>query len=296
MDGAPIQVVLAATETPGVGPDEVLDYIPLLYRAAWFAGTVVAITAVGWFVLEPAVSRLVRQRNRNNPTVREAITRYVRLASVVVAVLVGVEAAGFGYLIGDSLLVVAAGTLAVGVAGQTVLGSILSGLVLVTDPEFNVGDYVEWAEGAGTIQSITLRVTRVVTPAGELVTVPNTTLTDHVITRPYGRPRHRVAHDVGVDYDADLAEAIEILRDTAVDLDGVAAEPTPAVYVTEFAPDWVSCCVHYWIADPAYDDVREVRSAYAREAKERLEAAGIEFSPPSKHDLEGQVTVATAEG
>lgn len=283
--------VLVATESPGVGPGELLDYLPLLYRAAWFFGTVLGITALGWFVLEPAVSELVRRRNQNNPTIRDVITRYVRLLVLLVALLVGLAAGGFGYIIGDSLLVIAAGTLAVGVAGQTVLGSLVSGVVLVMDPEFNVGDYVEWSEGNGRIQSITLRVTRVVTPTGELITVPNTTLTNEAVVRPYGLPRHRLDHEVGLAYDADLSAALEHLDAATAEVDDIANEPSPRVFVDEFDPDWVTCQVHYWIAEPEHSDVFEVRSAYARAAKARLESAGFTVSPPSKRDLEGEVAV-----
>lgn len=285
------RLVLAAAETPGLGPDELAGFWPLLRRVAWFIVGFGLVGLVGWFVFEPAISRFVRQRNRNNPTIREVTTRWVRLVVVLVAVLVGLGAAGFGYVIGDSALVVAAATLAVGVAGQTVIGSLVSGLVLVADPEFNVGDYVEWPGGSGTIQSITLRVTRIVTPDGELVTVPNTTLTSESVTRPFGRARYRVVEQIGVDYDDDLGTALERMQSAAVDLDVIADEPSPDVYVESFEPDWVRCRVHYWVGEPSRRDVFDVRSSYIREVKQRLEAAGVTISPVSKRDLEGEITV-----
>jgi len=285
-----VDFVLAA-ETPGTGPAELLDYWPLLERLGWFLAAFLVVAIVGWVVVEPAISRFVRSRNRNNPTIRNVITRWLRLLVVAVAVLVGLAAAGFGYVIGDSALVVAAATLAVGVAGQTVLGSLVSGMVLVADPEFNVGDYVEWPEGAGTIQSITLRVTRVVTPDGELVTVPNTTLTSEAVTRPYGRARHRIVDTVGIAYETDVGEALAHMHAVATNLDGVADEPSPDVFVESFESDWVECRVHYWVSDPNREDVLAVRSAYAQALKERLDAADIGISPASKRELLGRVEV-----
>jgi small-conductance mechanosensitive channel len=284
-------VVLAATETPGVGPDDIATFWPVLRRVGWFVVGFGLVTLLGWFVFEPVISRYVRRRNQNNPTIREVVTRWVRLVVVLVGVAVGLGAAGFGYVIGDSALVIAAGTLAVGVAGQTVLGSLVSGLVLVADPKFNVGDFVEWSGGSGTIQSITLRVTRIVTPDGELVTVPNTTLTGEAVTRPYGRARHRIVEQIGVDYDDDLAAALDHMQTVAADLDVIADEPSPDVYVDSFDPDWVTCRVHYWVGEPNRRDVFEVRSTYAREVKQRLEDAGMTISPVSKRDLKGGITV-----
>lgn len=286
-----VGMILAATPSPGVGPGELVDYWPILFRLGWFVVGFLVVLLVGWFVVEPAISEIVRRRNRNNPTLREVITRYVRLVTTIVATLIGIAASGYGHIIGDSILVVAAGTLAVGVAGQTVLGSLVSGVVLVADPEFNVGDFIEWSDGRGRVQSITLRVTRVITPSGELLTVPNTALTDGPIKRPYAQVRYRLLDRIGIAYDDDPAEAMAIVERVAEDLDIVADEPSPKVYVEEFAPDWVTLRVHYWISDPDRSQELGVRSALSIKVKAELEAAGFTISPPSKQDLEGEIGV-----
>ncbi|MFB6309808.1 MAG: mechanosensitive ion channel family protein [Salinirussus sp.] len=282
---------LSAT-TPEVGPGELLDYVPILYQLALFLIASLSVILVGWFIVEPLLSRVVRGRNPNNPTIQDVVTRYLRLVIVCVALLIGVAAAGFGYIIGDSLLVIAAGTLAVGVAGQTVLGSLVSGIVLVTDPEFNVGDYIEWDDGRGRVQSITLRVTRVITPSGELLTVPNTVLTDGPIRRPYAQVRYRLLHRIGISYDDDPSEAMAILQEVAEDHPDIADEPSPKAYVEDFESDWVALRLQYWIADPERQEELRIRSAVATALKDDLEAAGITISPASKRDLEGEVAVA----
>jgi small conductance mechanosensitive channel len=288
-----LQLVLqTATSTPtGVGPEGLAAYWPLVRRGVWFVAGFVAVTLVGWFVVEPLVTRFVHRRNRNNPTIQEAVSRYVRLTVLVVAFFAAAGTAGYGRFIGDSALVIAAGTLAVGVAGQTVIGSIVSGLVLVIDPEFNVGNYIEWEDRSGTVQSITLRVTRILTPNGELVTVPNTLLTGQAITRPYGRGRRRVVEHVGIAYEADVSEALDHLTAATDSVEGIVAGPTPRAYVDEFGGDAVVLRVHYWIEDPRKQDIFGVRSAYARAVKRRLDEAGITISPASKRELLGRIEV-----
>ena len=284
-------VVLQATPTPGLGPDELVDYWPLVRRGAWFLAGFLLTAAVGWFLVEPLVSGVVRRRNRDNRTIQEAFSRYTRVLAVVVGFFVGVGVAGYGQFLADSAIVIAAATLAVGVAGQTVIGSLVSGLVLVMDPEFNVGNYIQWEGGQGTVQSITLRVTRVLTPDGELMTVPNTVLTSKAVTRPYGRGRYRVVEHVGIAYEDDVEAAIEHLAAAAASLDAVLAQPAPSAYVDEFDSDAVVVRVHYWIEDPRRRDLFRVRSEYAREAKRRLEAAGLTISPASKRELLGRIAV-----
>ena len=287
----PTTAVVLQTPTPGLGPEELEEVLPELARLAWFVGGLAVVVAIGWFLLEPAVSRFVRRRNRGNATLQEAITRYVRLLVVVLGALVGAVLAGYGRFLGDSALVVAAATLALGVAAQTVIGSLVSGLVLVHDPEFNVGNYIRWEGGEGVVQSITLRVTRVLTPDGELVTIPNTVLTGGAVRRPYGRGRYRVVEHVGIAYEADVEAALGHLQAAAVEVDAVLAEPPPAAYVDEFGSDAIAVRVHYWIRDPRKRDLFRVRSEFARGAKARLDEAGIAIAPPSKRELLGRIGV-----
>lgn len=285
-----------STVTPGEpGPEEVLDLLPLLVDFAWFLLGLVAVVAVGWLVVEPLVGRVVRRRNRDNPTIQDAIELYVRVLFVALGAVVGVAVAGYGQFLGDSALVVAAGTLALGVAAQTVLGSLVSGLVLVFDPEFSVGNYIEWGDHEGTVQSIELRATRVETPGGDLVTVPNTVLTGEAIVRPYGRERHRLTTRVAVDYEEDLADVLQYVTEAADGVDGVVEEPAPKAYVDEIGEGVVFVDVHYWLERPRPADVLAARSAYTAAVKVRLASEDVTVSPPSEHELGGRLTVDRRE-
>jgi small-conductance mechanosensitive channel len=288
---APLVALQTTTPTPGVGVGELVDYWPTVLRGLWFLAGFLATALLGWFVAAPLVTRFIRRRNRNNPTVEEAISRYIRLLAVVVAVFVGAGVAGYGGFVADSAIVIAAATLAVGVAGQTVIGSLVSGVVLVLDPEFNVGNYIEWSDGEGTVRSITLRVTRVHTQDGKLITVPNTVLTGEAITRAFGQGRLRVDERIGLAYEADVDEALEHLRAAAEEIEAIADGPSPNAYVEELGSDSVVVGGYYWIDDPQNRDILAVRSAYVRAAKARLEAAGIDISPTSEHELQGRIAV-----
>lgn len=292
MVAATLPVVLQTqTATPGLGPEGLVDYWPDLVRLGWFLVGFVIVFAIGWFVVEPVVARAVRQRNPDNPTIQEAISRYFRVIVVVVAFFVGAGVAGYGRFLTNSAIVIAAATLAIGVAAQSVIGSLVSGIVLVMDPEFNVGDYIEWDDGEGTVTSITLRVTRVQTPDGELMTVPNTLLTKQAITRSYGRGRYRVVEHIGLAYEDDVSVALDHLTAAADEVDAILAEPAPRAYVDEFESDAVAVRVHYWIEDPRRRDIYGIRSAYARAVKDRFDRAGLTISPASKRKLLGRIGV-----
>lgn len=284
-------IVQTATPEPGTEIGELVEVWSPLVRFGWFLVGCTIVYLLGRYVVEPTIARSIRRRNQDNPTIQEAISRYVRLVVVVVAVFVGAGVAGYGRFLSNSALVVAAGTLAIGVAGQTVIGSIVSGLALVVDPDFNIGDYIKWPDGEGEVRSITLRVTRVHTPGGELVTIPNTTLTSETVSRPYGRERHRIVEHIGIAYGDDIDRALDHLREAATERSGVLTDPPPSAYVDEFGGDAVVVRVQYWIENPRSRDVLGLRSAYARDVKGRLDREEITISPASQRELQGRIEI-----
>jgi len=278
-------------------PVELTELADPLFQVGGFVVGFVAIVLVGWVVLEPAISRLVRTRNRNNPTLEEAISRYVRVLVLIIAIFVGLAAAGFTGIIGDSAIIVAAGMLALGIAGQSVIGSLVSGLALVTDSRFNIGDYIQWEDGEGIVMSITLRVTRVRTIDGGLVTIPNTKLTDGSVVRPFEGEEVRTSERISVGYDADIESTLSLLTTVAEDIDGILTDPGASVGIEELGDDAVILRVQYWVDTPRLklenprQNLLSVRSTFAQTVKTRLEQADVEISPASKRDLEGRIQV-----
>ena len=271
-------------------PVELTELTDPLFQVGGFVVGFVTVILVGWVVLEPGISRLVRGRNRNNPTLEEAISRYVRVLVVIFALFVGLTTAGFTGIVGSSALVVAAGMLALGVAGQSVIGSLVSGLALVTDSQFKIGDYIRWEGGEGEVTSITLRVTRVRTIDGGLVTIPNTKLTDDSIAKPFEGGTVRTVDRISIGYDADIESTLSLLTTVTEGIDGILTDPGPSVGIEELGDDAVVLRVQYWVENPR-QNLHSVQSSFAQRVKTRLEQADVEISPASKRDLEGRIQV-----
>ncbi|WP_435333786.1 mechanosensitive ion channel family protein [Haloarchaeobius sp. TZWWS8] len=267
------------------------EYYALLLPVLKFALGFLAIYLVGKYVVLPSVSRIVNARNRNNPTLHETVGRYVWVVVLVVAFVTALAAAGFGGWLTSSAIVVAAVTLAIGVAGQQVVGAVISGLFLVADPYFNVGDWISWDGHEGVVESITLRTTRIRTIRNEVITVPNTELTTNAIVRPYGREQFRITERIQVSYDDDLDEAMRHLREAASADRAVLLDPAPVAYLVGFGDDAVELMVQYWLAAGTRRNILSIRSNFARRLKRRFDEGGITLSPSAKRELFGQLTV-----
>jgi small-conductance mechanosensitive channel len=259
--------------------------------AAAFLLAFLVVYAVGLGIVVPGLVRVVRARNPRNPTLHQAVAQYAWVGTVAAGLVAGTTVAGYGYVLSDSALVVAAVTLALGVAGQEVIGNVVSGVFLVGDSDFNVGDWIEWEGNAGVVEGIGFRVTRVRTAGNEVVTVPNTALTTHPVTNPYSRDRYRASETVEVAYGSDLERAREVLAAAATEVPGVLEDPEPVAHVATLGPGSVTLQFQYWIPNPDPAEVRGVRTTVAERAVERLEKAGVAVAPPAEHELSGRLGV-----
>ena len=257
----------------------------------WFLVGFGVVYLVGQTFLIPLLIRVVRRRNRNNPTIETAAETYLRVLFIGFATLTGIIAAGYGRVLSDSAVIIAALTFALGIAGQQVFGSLISGMFLVADPDFNVGDWIEWPGGSGTVEAVDFRVTRVRTPDNETISIPNTELTTNAITRPYGRNRYRITEQASVAYYEDAERALLELQQIPATLEPVLADPAPNARLVELGENAITIQAEFWIDDPRDRDLMTIRSDFRRAVKRRFDEEGITLAPPSAQLLSGEVTV-----
>lgn len=99
--------------------------------------------------------------------------------------------------------------IAVGFGAQTLIRDILTGLFLVFEDSLSVGDTVQIGDVTGTVEEIGLRITRIRTISGALVTIPNGEISR--ITN-YNRGFGQAVVEVNVAYEADIDKAVEVLQ------------------------------------------------------------------------------------
>ncbi|MFC5277380.1 mechanosensitive ion channel family protein [Halorubrum rubrum] len=285
------QSATGGTSLPRWVTELVSAYDRVFSELFWFFFALGVVYLVGQVVVVPSVIRIVRARNRNNPTIESAVKTYLRVALIGFATLTGVIAAGYGSVLTDSAIVIAAVTFVFGIAGQQVFGSLISGIFLVADPDFNVGDWIAWPGGEGTVEAVDFRVTRVRTPNNETIAVPNTELTSNALTRPYGRDTYRITETVYVAYDEDVELALMELRAVATEQESILEEPAPNARVCELGENAITVQAELWVDDPGDRDVVTLRSDFRRLVKRRFDEEGITIAPPSAQSLSGEVTV-----
>lgn len=245
------------------------------------------IYVVGRFVVVPIV-RWVSALAEVEETLHLTIVRVTDASFAVLALYIAVTASGLAGTPNVTAAFAAAATIALGFAAQDVLGNLVSGVFIVVDPKFRVGDWIQWNDREGIIEDIGFRVTRIHTFDNELVTVPNSELTSNVVVNPVAKSRLRLSVTFGIGYDEDVDEARDIIVGVADDHPEILDRPRARVEVTELADSYVEITARFWIEHPARTDFVRIRSGFVQAVLEALDAADVEMPYPYRQ-LTGQI-------
>jgi small-conductance mechanosensitive channel len=135
---------------------------------------------------------------------------------------------------------------------------------------------------AGVVEDISLRVSRVRTFDNELLTVPNSQLTDGVIKNPVAKDQLRLKFLFGIGYDDDIDKATEIIMEEAEDHPDILDDPAPSVRLTELGDSSVGLQSRIWIANPSRADFVKTRGEYVTSVKRRFDEEGINIPYPNR--------------
>ncbi len=175
--------------------------------------------------------------------------------------------------------------IAVGFAAKDTLSNLFSGIFIVADAPYKIGDYIVLDDGLrGRVTSIGIRSTRILTRDDIEITIPNAVIANSKIVNEAGGPsvHQRVGVFVDAAYGADLDRVHEVLLAATQGIPQVLANPAPQVRFREFGASGLSHAVYVWIAD-AHEREDVVHQLNCRIYKAFAEAS-LEI-PFSKHDI-----------
>ncbi|GAA0643551.1 mechanosensitive ion channel family protein [Salarchaeum japonicum] len=271
--------------------DAIPQYALAVTQLLYFVVAFLAVYLVGRLTVVPLVDRALKARDLDAHS-RKPLKRLVRIVIVFVGFGVAFGFAGYGNFLTSLATIAAAATLAIGLAMQDVLQNFVAGVFIYTDKPFRIDDWIEWDNGtySGVVEDISLRVTRVRTFDNELLTVPNSQLTDGVIKNPVAKNKLRLQFLFGIGYDDDIEKATDIIVEEAEKHDGIMDDPGVTVRLTELGDSYVGLKSRFWIQNPSRADFVKTRGEYVTAVKERFDEEGIDIPYPTR-TLDGELQV-----
>lgn len=215
------------------------------------------------------------QRSRVEATTHAFLCTVVKicvqtLTLLTAAGMLGVPVTSFVTLLGGAAV-------AVSLALQNSLSNVASGLLLLFNHPFKVGDYVEVNGMGGTVDSIQLLNTALITPDQKRMIVPNATMTSQTLINYSAQQFRRVDFTFGISYESDCEAARQLLLALIAQHPLCLMEPAPRVAVKSLDEHCVTLAVQVWCESARY---WELFYDFQQRVKETFDANGVVIPYP----------------
>jgi len=143
--------------------------------------------------------------------------------------------------------------IAVGFAAKDTLANLFSGVFILADAPYKIGDFIVLDSGErGEVTHIGIRSTRILTRDDVEITIPNSVMGNTKVINETGgpEPKYRIRIAIGVAYGSDIDQVREILMDIALNHEAVCEDPEPRVRFRMFGASSLDFELLCWIEEP----------------------------------------------
>ena len=234
--------------------------------------------ALGWWVISTVTGRVgvLLGKRSVDKTLQGFVGNLVNTALKImliisVASMIGIQTTSFVAALG------AAG-LAIGLALQGSLSNFAGGVLILLFRPYKVGDTVETQGVYGTVDSILIFHTVILSTDNKRIVVPNGSISNGVITNYSSETLRKIVFDVGVGYDANLDTARQVLLQMCRD-PRVLCDPAPQVVVSTLDDSAITMSLRVWALNTDYWDLMFEFNEKSRDA---LAEKGITIPFPQR--------------
>ena len=248
------------------------DFMPNLVSALLVFG----VFYTAYRVVGSVLARVLGRSKKVDLGLQSLIEKTFKVASLT---LIGVMVlAEFGINVTALLAGLSIAGVAIGFAAKDTLENFISGVTIMLDRPFRVGDYVIIDGTYGEVEEITLRSTRIRTRSHEVMVIPNLQMVNHKLINHSLKEFLRVDIPFGIAY----KEYPELARQEVLELvekdERILDDPGPSVVVTAMSASSVDLQLRVYIQDPAIRDA--IAAEYTEKIREALRIADIEIPFP----------------
>jgi len=248
-----------------------------LYSAKFLNSlSAIFLTLIGYFIAQ-RLSNLIARMSAIHFSAHHLmlLKRIVFYSIFILFSFAGLQHLGFNL----SVLLGAAGifTVAISFASQTAASNLISGIFLLFEQPFKVGDNIEVKNINGIVESIDLLSTKLITSDNRLVRIPNETMIKSDIFNLSYFATRRIDLRVDIAYSEDISKVKALVLNIASHNKGVLDDPAPNVIINNFANSAVELKFMVWVNTAA---ASAVKSQIQEEIKQQLDKEGIEMPHP----------------
>jgi len=239
-----------------------------------------SIILIAWFIskaLSNGVNKAFAYSGNRSQLLNDFIVNMVKKLVMLIGLLMALAVLGVN--MGPVLAFVGAAGFVVAFALQNTLSNFASGLMIMLYRPFDIGDVVEVAGVIGTVKSMTLVTTSIMTADNRMMIIPNNTIWGSIITNVTHSDKRRVDLTVGIGYSDSIDKVQKVLEDILSKHPLILKDPEPTVKVHELADSSVNFIVRPWTLTADY---WTVYWEITRRIKVRFDEEGISIPFPQR--------------
>ena len=254
--------------------DLIIDFF---VRYSFQVAGAIIVLVVGWFVARAIASFVLRflEKKELDITLSKFIASTVKMIIIVFAVIVAIGK--FGITVAPFIAALAALAFGASFAIQGPLANYGAGLVIILTRPFVVGNTITVAGVSGVVEEVKLGATILTDEDGVTITIPNKHVVGEIL---HNSEEWRIVEEVvGISYESDPEEAIQITTHTLGGIEKVSKDPPPQVGIQKFGDSSIDIGLRYWVPSKRYFlTLYEVNLAVYRNLKE----GGVEIPFPQR--------------
>ncbi|MBW4659184.1 MAG: mechanosensitive ion channel [Drouetiella hepatica Uher 2000/2452] len=200
----------------------------------------------------------------------------------------------WGADLGGLLTALGVGSLVIGLALQDSLGNLFSGIALLFERPLTAGDWVRIGDDEGKVIEVTWRSVHLQTWSRDLLVVPNSELAKGSF-KNLSRPTrlHVETFEIGFSYDDPPNRVKQILKQAALETEGVLLDPPPWVVTTAYADFYISYKIGLFAE--SYEKALGVRNDFSTRLWYVAKRHGLSIPYPISTEYEAQISLPTVE-
>ncbi|NNF00794.1 MAG: mechanosensitive ion channel family protein [Pyrinomonadaceae bacterium] len=226
--------------------DVLAEQVVLITQNALKAGIILLAFYILYRIIRSVLTRVIAKFELEKTVVNFLFLtlKYVLMIFAVVTALdqIGVNIASLIAGLGIA-------GLAIGFAAKDTLSNVVAGIFIFWDRPFYIGDLVEIEGEYGEVKDITLRTTRIVTPDGRMVSIPNQKIAENKIISYTMFPHLRLDMGVTIGVDEDIDNARKQLLKIVKGDDRFLQDKEPVVLVKELGDYYTALELRAWLDD-----------------------------------------------
>lgn len=202
---------------------------------------IVAIIAIRVFM--KLVARLL-EKSTLDPRLQRYAIAAIKLALYVLTALVIMGQLGIE--VTSLVAILSVCSLGLTLAAEDILGNLAGGLVIISSHPFALGDFIEASGVSGTVEHISLNHTKLITPDGVMVMLPNKALSTSQMTNYTVLGTRRVTQKITASYDASAEDVKAACYEALSNTDLILDDPGSAVYVSNYGESSIEYTIFAW--------------------------------------------------